>query len=50
MGPRNVLTTKDVAMIKWTLDNARMWTVHKPTTTEDEGCRTNTNKGYTIPK
>ncbi len=32
------------------LRHVRMWTIHKFTTTKDEGCRTNTNKGYTISK
>jgi hypothetical protein len=27
---------------------ARMWTIHKPMTTKNERCKTNTNKGYTI--
>jgi hypothetical protein len=27
-----------------------MWTIHKLTTTKDEGCKAHTNKGYTLPK
>jgi hypothetical protein len=30
--------------------HARMWIVHKPTTTEDDGYINNINKGYTIPR
>lgn len=30
------------------LRHVRMWIVHKPITTENEGYRINTNKGYTI--
>jgi hypothetical protein len=31
------------------LKHVRMWIVHKPTTTKDEGHKTNMNKRYTIP-
>jgi hypothetical protein len=27
-----------------------MWIVHKLATTKDEGCKSHTNKGYTIPR
>jgi hypothetical protein len=39
MGPKGVLIKKE---------DARMWIVHEPTTSEDESCRTNIDKGYTI--
>jgi len=48
MGPKCVLIKEqNVILIKWTLDIQEC--VHKPTTIEDEGCKTNTNKRYTIP-
>ncbi len=39
MGPKGVLIKKE---------DARMWIVHEPTTSEDESCRANIDKGYTI--
>lgn len=32
------------------LNYVGMWTIHKLTTTKDEGCKAHTNKGYTLPK
>jgi len=32
------------------INYSKMWIVNKLATIKDESCRTNTNKGYTIPR
>jgi len=50
MGLRGVFKKKRCYSDQVDLRHARMWTIHKPTIIEDEGCKANKNKGYTIPK
>ncbi len=51
MEPSGVLNKEgDAIVITWDINYSRMWTINKLVTIQDKSCRTNTNKGYTIPR
>jgi hypothetical protein len=50
MGPKVCLQKQGCCNDQMDLKYAKMWNMHKLTTTKDQGCKANTNKAYTILK